>query len=504
MRASLLRATTVVLLLYASTVANAASLNAFGQDGPYEFDAVTVALPSASAREGGEIVVTYPTGTDEPAPLVLFMFPIHGFPFTTWRTLMANVIRALVSNGFAVATPASIDPNGNRPIQGGMFPGTTSTVSGIDLREMATRYLNFFTHASRYLVDLAQSDPSFALHGKLDTSRIGTMGFSVGGALSQYLAQRLDAELPGRVVAEVALAPTIGTEVPFTGVDDIGAELFREFASSMTVPTVFVTGENDGMGGLRDSAIYYDQSRAPRVRVIAGNGATHCHAVVPMSECDLVQGTRGLQSLDSIIAHAMMTLYLRPDTPRWREERELATEIIWRDGLEALHAQTVTPLAPPNRAWEIRKVERDPELSLTMNVYSVAAPLAPQSVELIAVVRSSSRADDIYDEVQVTVENVPVGIEATVTRLSPTEFGVDVRWTTVPQRARGAQTRQFLGNLLNVRMPNRRSQVSSEFGPRAGFAAPSRGVLTIRAKHACARSGFAFADVFVNQPYAYR
>ena len=503
MRASLLRATTVVLLLYASTVANAASLNAFGQDGLFEFDTVTVAIPSASAREGGEIVVTHPTGVmDEPAPLVLFMFPIHGFPFSTWRTLMANVIRALASNGFAVATPASIDPNGNRPIQGGMFPGTTSTVSGIDLREMATRYLNFFTHASRYLVDLAQSDPSFALHGKLDTSRIGTMGFSVGGALSQYLAQRLDAELPGRVVAEVALAPTIGTEVPFTGVDDIGAELFREFASSMTVPTVFVAGENDGMGGLRDSAIYYDQSRAPRVRVTAGNGATHCHAIVPMSECDLVQGTRGLQSLDSIIAHAMMTLYLRPDTPRWRDERELATEIIWRDGLEALHAQTVTPLAPPNRAWEIRKVERDPELSLTMNAYSVAAPLAPQSVELIAVVRSSSRADEC-DEVQVTVENVPVGIEAPVTRLSPTEFGVDVRWTTVPQRARGAQTRQFLGNLLNARSNRRPVQVSSEFGPRVGFAAPSRSVLTIQAKHACVRSGFAFADVFVNQPYAY-
>ena len=118
MRASLLRATTVVLLLYASTVANAASLNAFGQDGLFEFDTVTVAIPSASAREGGEIVVTHPTGVmDEPAPLVLFMFPIHGFPFSTWRTLMANVIRALASNGFAVATPASIDPNGNRPIQ---------------------------------------------------------------------------------------------------------------------------------------------------------------------------------------------------------------------------------------------------------------------------------------------------------------------------------------------------------------------------------------------------
>jgi hypothetical protein len=137
-----------------------------------------------------------------------------------------------------------------------------------------------------------------------------------------------------------------------------------------------------------------------------------------------------------------------------------------------------------------------------MNAYSVAAPLAPQSVELIAVVRSSSRADEC-DEVQVTVENVPVGIEATVTRLSPTEFGVDVRWTTVPQRARGAQTRQFLGNLLNARSNRRPVQVSSEFGPSVGFAAPSRSVLTIQAKHACVRSGFAFADVFVNQPYAY-
>jgi dienelactone hydrolase len=429
------------------------------------------------------------------------MFPIHGFPFSTWRTLMANVIRALVSNGFAVATPASIDPNGSRPIRGGMFPGTASTVNGIDLREIATRYLKFFAHASRYLVDLAQSDPRFASPGGLDVSRIGTMGFSVGGALSQYLAQSLDAEFSGpRVVVEVALAPTIGTDVPFTGVDDIGAELFREFASSMTIPTVFVAGENDGMGGLRDAAIYYGQSRAPRVRVIAGNGATHCHAIVPMSECDLARGTRGLQSLDAVVAHAAMTLYLRPDTPRWRVERALARDIIWNDGLEKIRA--VTPLAPPNRAWEIREIEREPELSLTVNAYSVSAPLAPRSVELIAVVRSSHTEE--CGEVRVTTARVPVGIEATVTRLSPTEFGVDVRWTTVPPRSRRAQTRQFLGTWFDARSSDARDgRVSSAFGPRAGFVAPARGVLTIQARHACARPGYAFADVFVNQPYAY-
>lgn len=57
-------------------------------------------------------------------------------------------------------------------------------------------------------------------------------------------------EFFGRVVVEVVFVFIIGMEVFFIGVDDIGVELFCEFASSMMVLIVFVVGENDGMGGL--------------------------------------------------------------------------------------------------------------------------------------------------------------------------------------------------------------------------------------------------------------
>ena len=188
------------------------TLSSFGQTGPYASTrTATVAVPRvSSSTEAGEIFIQYPAGAVVECPLIIFMFPIHGFPFATWRGLLSTVISSLVSNGFCVASPVAVDPDGARPIRGGMFPGTAFTLTGMDLRTIATRYLNFMTHASRYLIERVESDPGFALANVVSVERVGCMGFSVGGALSQYLAQRLSSD---RIVGmEVAFAPTIGSE----------------------------------------------------------------------------------------------------------------------------------------------------------------------------------------------------------------------------------------------------------------------------------------------------
>lgn len=497
-------------------VARAATLEEFGRVGAYETSSVTLGVPAGGAgEEAGEIVLDYPIGAGDQGPLVVFCFPIHGFPFTAWRRLLAPVVQALVTNGFAVASP-SVVGSGARQIRGGLFPGTESTASGMDLREIATRYLNFMTHGTRYLVDLVENDASFEASDIVSTARIGIVGFSVGGAMAQYLSQTVDKMLPGRVSAVVALAPTIGSEAPLSG-DDIGAQLFQTYSISQ-VPTFYVAGENDGMGGLRDSALYYTRSNAPRVRIIAGNGATHCHAIVPMSECDILAGTRGLHALDAVVTHAAMTYYLLPDTSYWREKRAHALDILWRDGLREL-ASGLPVTTPLGSRWDVASIERVPEISLALNQYSITAPLAPSSLELVAIVTSS--LFDECEDVDVFIVDAPVGIQANARRVNKREFAVDVSWTTVPPRPRPSLLDRAFGRrrLLWGRSPWGSAGSASAF-PGAGLPglslptlpvpdfvsgrgsrAPPRAAVTIGARHACVRSGHAFATVFVNLPY---
>ena len=495
-------------ITYAAIVqcALAASVHDFEQPGPFAqptlaSDAVAIA-DGGAAREAGELVIQYSAtaaaaATSEGLPLVVFLFPIHGFPFNAWRNLLGGLIRTLCSHGFAVATPRRIGV-GARAFSGGLFPGASSTANGMDLREIATRYVNFMTHAVEYVADLAQTG---SLAAPVDARLIGFAGFSVGGALTQYTAQRVDARMPGRVACVLAIAPTIGSEDVNDVNDDIGAQLYQAFAASMTIPTVFVAGVNDRMGGYRDSALYYRDSHAPRVRVIAGSGATHCHAVVPMSECDVTLGTRGVDVLDGILASAMMSLYLRSaDDPRYAAQRAVAEDIIWRDGLRELESSRGT-LVPANRRWTVDAIERSPEISLALNDYSVSAPVAPASVEIIAVVESTLVAFDGAGSScapRVSVTDVPDGLNAWVEQLNAREFAIRVQWIDIrSETGRRGRSRSgaFVNDAFNFVMQT--MSVSSSFGPRA---APPRRAVTVTAQHGCVNAGVAAAVVFVNQP----
>lgn len=474
---------------------------------------LTVNVPGGNAYEGGELVINHPIATvaGERFPLVYFMFPVHGFPFTVWRTLLAPVIRSLVSHGFAVGTPSTIGADERRVITGGVFPGAQTTVSGIDLREIATRYVNFMTHACVYVDNLASSNG--ATIDFIDSRRVGLMGYSVGGALVHYVALRLEHVLPKKVACVVAFAPTIGSDEPFNpSSDDIGAELFRELinAPPAGVPTIYVAGEKDGMGGLRDSGIYFSHIRAPRVRFIAGEDATHCHAIAPMSECDVVAGTRGLQRLDSIVALAAMTLYARPPSDIDPNRRELAKRIIWYDhGLRALQSQ-ISPATPASRRWSVRRVEREPDIRIRADAYAIVAPLAPREATFSVSVRAPAYADDCTAVSDLRMES-PVELGSSVERVGDEEFVVGVSWMTVPTRNRPSGSsgalRQFFSSMwTRVASASSRDdqdedvpRVESVVGARA--TSPARSAIAIEASSACERTGFASVDVFVNQPY---
>ena len=492
------------------SVARAASVHDFERPGPYAqpslvAEAVSVADGGAT-RESGEVVIQYSATAAATAaaagdglPLVVFLFPIHGFPFNAWRNLLSSIIRALCSHGFAVLTPRRIGA-GARAISGGLFPGASSTASGMDLREIATRYLNFMTHAVEYVADLATSA---RLGADVDVGAIGFAGFSVGGALAQYTAQRVDAQMPGRVTCVFAIAPTIGTEDISADNDDVGAQLFHTFAASMSIPTVFVAGIDDRMGGYRDSALYYRDSVAPRVRIVAGSGATHCHAVIPMSECDLALGTRGLDALDGVVGAATLTYYLRrADDARYAAQRAVAEEIIWRDGLREIETSRA-PLVPANQRWTVDAVERAPEIAVRLNEYSMSAPVAPGAAEIIAIVESTIVDGACAPNVSV---DAPEGLLADVEQLNAREFAVRVRWIDFQFDARrrgrgrafGGDTSAFMAPFNRVMQTMR--TVSSAFGPRA--PPPPRRAVTVTARHGCVRGGAASAVVFVNQPIA--
>ena len=114
---------TVLFTVFALVARAETTLSSFGQTGPYASTrTATVAVPRvSSSTEAGEIFIQYPAGAVVECPLIIFMFPIHGFPFATWRGLLSTVISSLVSNGFCVASPVASIPTARDRFAVGCF-----------------------------------------------------------------------------------------------------------------------------------------------------------------------------------------------------------------------------------------------------------------------------------------------------------------------------------------------------------------------------------------------
>jgi len=159
----------------------------------------------------------------------------------------------------------------------------------------------------------------------------------------------------------------------------------------------------------------------------------------------------------------------------------------------------------------VRRVERQAEISLRADAYSIVAPLAPRETTFSVSVRASTHADDCVVS-DLRVES-PVELGAAVERVGDGEFVVGVSWMTVPTRNRPSNSLRRLFNDVWTRVASASSgsrdagddededvpRVESEFGARA--TSPARSSIAIEASSACERTGYASASVFVNQPY---
>jgi hypothetical protein len=136
-----------------------------------------------------------------------------------------------------------------------------------------------------------------------------------------------------------------------------------------------------------------------------------------------------------------------------------------------------------------------------LNDYSVSAPVAPASVEIIAVVESTLVVLDGAGAScvpRVSVTDVPDGLNAWVEQLNAREFAIRVQWIDIrSETGRRGRNRSgaFVNDAFNFVMQT--MGVSSSFGPRA---APPRRAVTVTARHGCVNAGVAAAVVFVNQP----
>lgn len=171
---------------------------------------------------------------------------IH-YPEGTTGTMAAIV----VIPGF-VSAESSIEWWGPKLASHGFVVMTIDTNSGFDQPSSRARQIN---SALDYLVDQNGSSSS-AVNGMIDTSRLGVVGWSMGGGGALRVAEE------GRISAVIPLAPYDTTN-------------FRD----VQAPTLIVACESDAIAPVRRHASpFYEQlpSGLPKSYVEINNGSHYC------------------------------------------------------------------------------------------------------------------------------------------------------------------------------------------------------------------------------------
>jgi predicted dienelactone hydrolase len=188
----------------------------------------------------------------------------HGFGGNTIG--FDSYARALAARGYVVAAPTFPLTNADAP--GGFQTGLADIVSQPgDVSFVIDRML------------AASADPGDVLHGRIDGTRIGVMGHSLGGATVAALT-RLDCCTDPRVGAVVAVAPAVYV-----------MDLFASGAlHAGGPPTLCLTGDQDTAVPSSFVRGYFDAIDPPRVYVQLV-GANHVNLIESFGDPSLLAST---------------------------------------------------------------------------------------------------------------------------------------------------------------------------------------------------------------------
>ena len=278
-------------------------------------------------------------------PLVAFVHPLYGSTLEQWVSRNDALLRHMASHGYVVLT--SLWVPGECGIAGVSAADGVTPCSGLPPGQYPLEtYLRVARHTERVLKYVNGGNVGWLKgagggDGRSAFPSIGIVGYSVGGALAAWLAERAHHQPTAttRVDAVVALAPTVGRDEAAGGNGARG--LFVNVSNA--VPHLILVGNEDGMGGRDGTKVLYTESRnAPRVAVELV-GATHCFVPFPLaSECGLMSGRQ--QRSARWMTVAFLNNYLKDDPTH--------TPFVWGEDLIR---------APGSR---IASVGRDPALAV--------------------------------------------------------------------------------------------------------------------------------------------
>ena len=318
-----------------------------------------------SRSEDADEDTTLPS-SPQPHALVAFVHPLYGSTMEQWVSRNDAFLRHLASHGYVVITslwiPGECGLAGVSAVDGvtqcsGLPPGNYP----LDM------YLRSARHMQRAIQYVNRGNVPWLKRneGGAAFPAVGVVGYSVGGALAAWLAERghLQPFMSTPIDAVVALAPTVGRP------QGNGARNLFVNASN-SVPHLIIVGSNDNMGGRDGTKVLYQELRkAPRVAVELSS-STHCFVPYPLaSECGLRSGQQQRAARHHTVA--FLDNYLKRDSTRGN--------LVWGDDLLRAPGAEVASVGR-NPSMSVQLEDRDIQLqpgesrSILSQVLSTSAP----------------------------------------------------------------------------------------------------------------------------------
>lgn len=252
----------------------------FCPTGPYK-STQGVIQKKISVREKDDASIFYTNEAVDAAkkanttlPIIARINPLYDKTLDEWNANDMRLIQHLTSFGFAVYTTTKVP-------RMGIFPGPERMYPKELFWDLGDHTLEGIKKISEMVSSSSDDDDILSM---LDASRVGVIGYSVGGSLT--LRMTMEAQQQGKpVLAAVALGPTIGSERSEGGTG--GRDIFTQGDGTSLVRStlLLLAGDDDDRGGIDGVNTAFQRFvNAPRIKALI-NGATHCFVSVRGAGC---------------------------------------------------------------------------------------------------------------------------------------------------------------------------------------------------------------------------